>query len=158
MAVIVSIGALIATVTFGWLTALRGQYERVIDVINFTSSSEISDVRHRLGLFVYDPDMQLSGSERDALVADLFRVLWVFDRINSIRKTLPNLGGLGPNVGYWLSGPHQLLYDCTSDWAGFWWRNVEDVVRRLGDPAVDTKGSDTGLRDLARHWGHADPK
>lgn len=152
MAALVSICALIVTVTFGWLTALRGQYERVVDVINFTSSTEIAEARHRLGLFLYDEDMQVSKDERDALLGDLFRVLWVFDRINAVRKTLPNLGVLGPNIAYRLSGPHELLRDSTSDWAAFWSKNLEKAVDLLGEPTVHADGSDRGLKDLTRHW------
>lgn len=96
--------------------------------------------------------MDVTKEERDALVADLFRVLWVFDRINAVRKTLPKLDGLGSDIAYWLSGPHELLRDSTSDWAAFWSRNLDAAVVRLGDPAVDTEGSDKGLKDLGRRW------
>ena len=53
MSVVISVAAVVVSVVFGYFTALRSQYERLMNVIDFVGSSEVGEARHRLGLIVH---------------------------------------------------------------------------------------------------------
>lgn len=144
MAVVVSGVAVFVTALFGFFTARRSQYDRVLNVIDHISSSEVAAARHNLGTIIYDPSDPVVMT--NARTQDLFTVLWAFNRINAVRLTLP----------CWrtsrllkIDGPHRLLKQSTSSWVSFWWQNIDLISVQLG---ASPEGSRNGLEELADHW------
>jgi len=137
----VSAIAAIATMVFGWLTALRAQYERVLNVINHLDSDRVAEARHQLGLIIHQ------GSSRTdvdpASIQHLFVVLWAINRIDAVRGTLP------PIRWFWPSGPHRLLRDSTEQWVRYWGENHAAIANLT---SADTSGSDAGLNSLMEKW------
>lgn len=146
MTVVVSVSAVVVTLTLGWLAALRAQYERVLDVLRYISSDKVASARHQLGLVIYQsqPQQSVDADSRPDRVNDLFIALWAFSRIDAIRRTLPRW-----NLPVFFDGgPLLLLKSNTEPWVSYWHRHLAIVLTALG-PDVDTSGSDEALSRLA---------
>lgn len=142
MAIVVGVATVFATIVFGYFTALRAQYERVIDVLDHVSSAEVAGARHRLGLMLHLREPVDDPAER---TRDLFTVLWAFGRIDAVRQTLPAWQVLGGR----LTGPHTLLNRSMTSWVRYWTDHVDVVSTAL---EADVRGSDEGLRNLTVAW------
>ncbi|WP_454194965.1 hypothetical protein [Nocardia sp. Marseille-Q1738] len=141
--------AALAAVIFGWLTVLRAQYERVLNVVDYISSDRVAEARHQLGSVIYDRGGIVTSRQRRETLENLFVVLWAARRVAVVRETLPRIAR---NNSPW-SGPHRLLRKSTEDWVKFWVRYYEVVANETG---ADTAGSDRGLIELAIAWGLTD--
>lgn len=142
MTVVVSIATVLVSIVFGFFTALRAQYERVLNVIDYISSDEVAKARHQLGLSIHNN--QLPMQDRPERVRDLFTILWAFGRINAVRRTLPTwtrfVGG---------HGPHKLLKQNTQPWIEYWDNHIEQLVKSLD---ADITGSAVGVNELVKVW------
>ena len=160
LSVVVAVVGVAASTTFGILTALRAQYDRVLDVLSYISSEEVANARHALGQVIHGSGNieQLDPEKKVALTHELFVVLWAFGRLDAVRRSLP-----GHRIrGFGLSGPENLLRDTSEDWVDYWAKHVDWVSDGLGadiggvDDTSDRKdpagGSARGLRLLAGAW------
>jgi hypothetical protein len=143
--VVVSVAAFAATVVFGCLAALRAQYDRVLNVIDFISSVQVTQARHRIGLIIHRG--VVSEREVQDRIADLFVILWAYERVEAVRRTLPRSGLMiaGP-----LGGPHRLLRESIGPGVDYWRTHIGRVERVLNSP--DTAMSARPLYALAAAW------
>lgn len=143
------IGGTTAAVTavFGWLTALRAQYERVLSVIEHVSSDQVAEARDIWGAYIHSGRSQPRGDdERREIIRRLFVILWALNRIDAVRQTLPAYRWK-PLVK--LCGPHRLLVAGTRPWVEYCVAHVDEVSEQVG---ADIEGSDEGMRNLQRAW------
>jgi hypothetical protein len=143
--VVVSITAVAATVLFGYLAALRTQYDRVLNVIDYISSAQVTEAQHRLGLVIHGGGVP--AREIPDRVADLFVLLWAFERVEAVRKTLPRSRRA---IATPLDGPHRLLRETVGPWVGYWRTHLGYLERALASP--DTSTSARPLYSLAAAW------
>lgn len=146
MIVVVSVAAVAATVLFGYLTALRAQYDRVLNVIDYVSSVQVAEAQHRLGLVIHGGG-EVPAYEIPDRVADLFVLLWAFERVEAVRKTLPRSRRA---IATPLDGPHRLLRETVGPWVAYWRTHLGYVERALNSP--DTSTSARPLYALATAW------
>lgn len=150
----VGVSAIVAITAalFGWLTALRAQYDRVLNVLDHISSDQVAQARHRLGLIIFDQGGRVPHEQRQEAVEDLFVVLWAMRRIAAVRTSLP---WFTRAIDAPWSGPHILLKESTKDWVGFWMENYPNIA---AETRSDTAGSDGGLIELAEAWKTSRPE
>ncbi len=149
LSVIISAAAVLVSATLGLSSALRAQYDRVINVLDYISSEQVAQARHEMGLIIHSEHMPKSermpktAYVKGQRISDLFVILWAFQRVNAVRLSLP------PNLR-WLRGPHALLRANVEPWVWYWDAHLKDTAEGLG---ADIKGSDVGLKELAKAWG-----
>ena len=147
MSFVVSVAAVVATVTLGYFSALRAQYERVLNVLDYISSSDVAAARHRLGTLIHKRHLVNPADDavRQDLTKDMFTVLWAFGRIDAVRETLPDWRWFHGLLG----GPSTLIRENTIGWVGYWHTHIADVVAVLD---VEPDESRSGLDKLAAEW------
>lgn len=144
MTAIISCAAVLVSVVFGYFSAKRSQYERVLNVIDHISSSVVAQSRHELGTIIHNPEHNIE--DPNARIQDLFIILWAFNRINAVRLTLPSSRVIKTLR---IDGPTQLLEDSTSDWVKLWHKNYQQIAERLGAIVGDAS---KGIEALADVW------
>lgn len=141
----VSAAALVVSIIVGLSSALRSQYDRMINVLDYISSDQVAQARHQLGLIIHSRRVLSVGHETDQRVADLFVILWAFQRVNAVRRSLPWIQRWLP-----LPSPHTLLRKSVEPWVQYWDKHIEKTAKDLG---AETQGSHDGLCALAKDWG-----
>ncbi|MDS1116645.1 hypothetical protein RD149_23130 [Gordonia westfalica] len=150
MPVVITFFGVVVTAAIGWFAARRSQYERVLNVLDFISSSAVADARDNLGTLVVrrngNASHHLDDEHINSMVKDLFTMLWAFQRIHAVDRSIP---------AWPIFGPKRLLRDSTVAWVNYWSTNLDVVRTALGlDPAA-TSESDLGLVTLADAWQEA---
>lgn len=144
MTAIISGAAVLVSVVFGYFSAKRSQYERVLNVIDHIRSSEVAQSRHELGTILHNPANDIE--QPNARIQDLFIILWAFNRINAVRPTLPSSRVVRILR---MDGPSQLLEDSTRDWVKLWHKDYQGIADRLGATVGDAR---KGIGELANVW------
>jgi len=137
----------VITAVFGWLTAQRAQYERVLSVIEHVSSDRVAEARDGWGTYIHSGRSEPhDDEERREIIRHLFTVLWALNRIDAVRATLPDY-----RRQPWakLCGPHRLLEVGTRPWVEYCVGHVRDVAEQTG---ADIDGSDRGMENLKQAW------
>ncbi len=144
--VFISIAAVLVSIVVAVTSALRAQYERVINVVDYISSDEVRKARHRLGLIIHRCQAPATDEERDARVDDLFVVLWAFQRVDAVQRSLPGVYARW----FFQRGPNALLETTVRPWVQYWQENIPKILPLLSDPDIDT--SKEGLDRLHVGW------
>ncbi|MBE1468185.1 hypothetical protein [Kibdelosporangium phytohabitans] len=77
MAVVVSITGVAVALAIGWFTAIRAQYDRLIDVLRYISSDSVTNACHQLGQVIHSQTPQyIDATARHDRINDLFAGLW----------------------------------------------------------------------------------
>lgn len=141
--VTVSAAAVVVSASVGLSSALRAQYDRVLNVLDYISSDQVGQARRQLGLIIHMRKMSGTVDDTDQRVSDLFVVLWAFQRLYAVHRSLPRkLSGL--------RGPHNLLRTNVEPWVRYWTVYVDKTAEDLN---ADIDGSQDGLKNLAEEWG-----
>ena len=148
VSVTVSAAAVVVSATVGLSSALRAQYDRVLNVLDYISGDQVAQARHQLGMIIHSGQMPKTAHDTNRRVADLFVVLWAFQRVNAVRRSLPRKLP-------WLHGPHTLLRTNVRPWVEYWTRRVDNTAKHLN---AEIGGSRDGLDELARQWEVAPPR
>lgn len=141
--------AAVVTVIFGWLTALRAQYDRVLNVVDFIGSDAVANARHELGTIIEAParHQALTADQQSIRTKDLFIILWAIGRIEAVRQTLSS------RPERLVGGPHKLLRASTEKWVEYWSGHLdESFLKELGLAEGSIKDSAAGLDALRKEW------
>jgi hypothetical protein len=134
--------AALVSVVVAVSSALRAQYDRVLGVLDYLSSADVAQARHRLGLRIHRHSTSDDEEEVAARLADLFTVLWALGRVDAVRGSLPPASWL-------LHGPHELLRSSVRPWVTYWDRHIDKIATDLG---ADIEESRQGLNNLTDAW------
>jgi len=134
----------------------RAQYDRVRKFVAESGTSPIADDRHTIGL-VFEPIEKLTGDKVVVLseeqIAALFRVLWYFERVNAMYRSLAPW--LWPRV---ITRPQAIFPDSLGASLLTWFGYVRKYeLKDIGGETVDVRGTDEGLMNLMKalawlHW------
>lgn len=138
----VSAAAIVVSVVVAISTAIRAQYERVLNVLDYLSDNDVALARHRLGSIIHRGRTPGTTEEANALVASLFTVLWAFGRVDAVRRSLSS-------TPWPLHGPRMLLRSSVEPWVTYWTIHVDQIADELD---ADIHGADQGLRGLTDAW------
>lgn len=154
---VIAVVGLVVTVAVAITSARRAEYDRVLDIIGYFSSEQVSQSRHAIGSLAESGNLGAyldgkSANEINGLVSDLFNVYWAFGRINAVNNSLRP---------FWGRGPRRLLRETLQPWVEYWGggdRN-EQVKRELnkaltGGPLRSplSVSSDKALLALVEAW------
>lgn len=144
--VFIGIAAVLVSIVVAVTSALRAQYERVINVVDYISSDEVRKARHQMGLIIHRSQAPATDVERDARVDDLFVVLWAFQRVDAVQRSLPGVYARW----FFQCGPNALLKTTVRPWVLYWHGNIDEILRLLSNPDIDA--SREGLDRLHVDW------
>jgi hypothetical protein len=127
----------------------RAQYDRVLAFVAESGTSPIADDRHTIGL-VFEPAEKLTGDKAvvlsDEQIAALFRVLWYFERVNAMYRSL--VPRLWPRH---ITRPQAIFLDSLGPTLRIWFDYVErHKLKNAGGETIDVSGTDEGLINLVK--------
>lgn len=145
-------GVMAATIpVFGFVFTFaanrRAQYDRVLMLTAESGASPIAGDRHTIGL-VFEPPSKLPEGQPVTLTGDqiaaLFRVLWYFDRVDGVYRSLRP-----PLRESRITRTRSLVLDTIGGMAQIWVTYLGHAIEDEAGRLVETADSVEGLRHLS---------
>jgi hypothetical protein len=128
----------------------RAQYDRVLKLTAESGMPPIAEDRHVIGL-VFEPQSKLPANRAVTLseheIAALFRVLWYFQRVDALYKSLQP-----PLWAGRITRSQALILDSLGPALGIWAKYIGYKLIDADGCSIETDGGDEGLCSLSSQF------